>query len=225
MRRPQPEVPSLQSTGLYGGSRALSPCLNKLSASWLEALLLVHEDRLHGMKHHRIQVFSAVRDADEGTSICRHCHHSFPTWNALRTHIEHASCSQFDPLQVMSTSLANARSSLLPQILEIDPAGLSLNPCVGDYLRSHCILCGTQLWRFQDMTHHFGLASYRIVPTLARVYAFTMYILPCGLRSYAPLQGTLPADGPPDRKHGHYRCLHLFQDCVPTSRHRVIPQV
>ena len=132
--------------------------------------LLVHEDRLHGMKHPRIQVFSAVRDADEGTSICRHCNHSFPTWNALRTHIEHASCSQFDPLQVMSTSLANAWSSLLPQILEIDPAGLSLNPCIGDYLRSHCILCGTQCLRFQDMTHHLALEHSSLASQATGLY-------------------------------------------------------
>ena len=46
-----------------------------------------------------------------------------------------------------------------------------------------------------------GLTSYWIVPTLAWLYAFTMYFLPCGLRSHAPLQGTLPADGPPDGKH------------------------
>ena len=132
--------------------------------------LLVHEARVHGMKHQRIQVFSAVRDAEEGTSICRHCHHSFPTWNALRTHIEHASCSQFDPLQVMSTSLANARSSLLPQITETDPAGLSLNPCVGDYLRSHCILCGTQCLRFQDMTHHLALEHSSLASQATGLY-------------------------------------------------------
>ena len=70
----------------------------------------------------------------------------------------------------MSTSLANARASLLPQILEVDPTGLSLNPCIGDYLRSHCILCGTQLLRFQDMTHHLALEHSSMAAQASGLY-------------------------------------------------------
>ena len=132
--------------------------------------LLTHEGNTHRVKHKRVQAFSAVRDSVDGTSICRHCHHSFPCWNALRTHIEHASCPLFDPLQVMSTSLANARTSLQPLILEVDPTGLSLNPCIGDYLRSHCILCGTQLLRFQDMTHHLALEHASLAAQASGLY-------------------------------------------------------
>ena len=132
--------------------------------------VLAHERSTHGVKHKRIQVFSAVRDAVDGKSICRHCHHSFPCWSALRTHTEHASCPLFDPLQVMSASLANTRASLQPQILEVDPTGLSLNPCIGDYLRSHCILCGTQLLRFQDMTQHLALEHSSLATQASGLY-------------------------------------------------------
>ena len=87
--------------------------------------LLVHEGTVHGIKHGRVQVFSAARDAEGGVSICRHCQHSFPTWNALRTHIEYASCPCFDPTQVMPPSLMDIRSQLVPLVSACDPENSS----------------------------------------------------------------------------------------------------
>ena len=132
--------------------------------------LLAHEGSEHGIKHGRIQVFTAVRDATEGTPVCRHCHHSFPTWTALRNHIEHAYCPQFDLLQVMPLSLKETRSRLVPQILTHDPDVLHLEPSHGDYLRSHCIVYGMQLLRFQDMTHHLALEHTALATVSTGLY-------------------------------------------------------
>ena len=132
--------------------------------------LLAHEGKEHGIKHGRIQVFRAVRDATEGTPVCRHCSHSFPTWTALRNHVEHAYCPHFVPLQVMSSSLKDIRTCLVPQIQRDDPDTISLDSLQGDYLRCHCILCGMQLTRFQDMAHHIALEHTALATVSTGLY-------------------------------------------------------
>ena len=119
--------------------------------------LLAHEGSEHGLKHGRVQVFCIARDAAEGVPICRHCSHPFPTWRALSNHIEFASCPLFDPHQVMTSQLTDVRACLVPQILEVDPGDLLLESSHEDYLRCHCIVCGKQQLRFQDMSHHLAL--------------------------------------------------------------------
>lgn len=95
---------------------------------------LAREAFEHGFKDGRIQAFLAIRDATEGAPVCRHCQHSFPTWNALRNHIEYAACPCFALLQVMPLSFVETRACLVPQTRVNDPDELHLDPPHGGYI-------------------------------------------------------------------------------------------
>ena len=165
--------------------------------------LLAHEGKEHGIKHGRIQVFRVARDATEGTPVCRHCSHSFPTWTALRNHVEHAYCPLFVPLQVMSSSLKDIRTCLVPQIQLDDPDTISLDSPQRrlSQVPLHPLWHATDKISGHDSSYSTGAyclghGLHGPVPTLEWFYEIPVLFLSHDICQYSSLQGTPAADAP-----------------------------